>query len=56
MVPLDDKLCELPEVIAGRLVRGDAHDEVHRSPGGGVSLGLIYTDSDRAFIIVSPNG
>ena len=38
--------------------RGDVYiaGKTEEHAPGGVSLGLIYTDTDRAFIIVSPNG
>lgn len=46
------------EYLAASRQRGDVYvaGKTEEHAPGGVSLGLIYTDTDRAFIIVGPNG
>ena len=46
------------EYLAASKERGDVYvsGKTEEHAPGGVSLGLIYTDTDRAFIIVGPNG
>lgn len=55
---MKDMAADAKEFLAASKERGDVYisgkTEVH-APGG-VSLGLIYTDADRAFIIVAPTG
>jgi hypothetical protein len=55
---LRDMAGDVREYLAASKQRGDAYisGKTEEHAPGGVSLGLIYTDSDRAFIIVSPNG
>jgi hypothetical protein len=49
---------DVREYLAASKQRGDVYvsGKTEEHAPGGVSLGLIYTDMDRAFIIVSPNG
>jgi hypothetical protein len=46
------------EYLTASKQRGDVYisGKTEEHAPGGVSLGLIYTDTDRAFIIVGPNG
>jgi hypothetical protein len=46
------------EYLAASRQRGDVYisGKTEEHAPGGVSLGLIYTDTDRAFIVVGPNG
>jgi hypothetical protein len=55
---LRDMAGDVREYLAASKQRGDAYisGKTEEHAPGGVSLGLIYTDTDRAFIIVSPNG
>jgi hypothetical protein len=49
---------DVREYLAASKQRGDAYiaGKTEEHAPGGVSLGLIHTDTDRAFIIVGPNG
>jgi hypothetical protein len=49
---------DVREYLAASKQRGDAYiaGKTEEHAPGGVSLGLIYTDTDRAFIVVGPNG
>jgi hypothetical protein len=55
---LRDMAADVREYLAASKQRGDAYisGKTEEHAPGGVSLGLIYTDTDRAFIIVSPSG
>jgi hypothetical protein len=55
---LRDMAGDVREYLAASKQRGDVYvsGKTEEHAPGGVSLGLVYTDSDRAFIIVSPNG
>ena len=55
---LHDMAADVREYLAASKQRGDAYiaGKTEEHAPGGVSLGLIYTDTDRAFIIVGPNG
>ncbi|WP_158817949.1 hypothetical protein [Methylocapsa sp. S129] len=55
---LRDMTADVREYLAASKQRGDAYisGKTEEHAPGGVSLGLIHTDTDRAFIIVSPNG
>jgi hypothetical protein len=55
---LRDMAADVREYLAASKQRGDAYisGKTEEHAPGGVSLGLIYTDTDRAFIIVSPKG
>ena len=46
------------EYLAASRQRGDVYvaGKTEEHAPGGVSLGLIFTDTDRAFIIVGPAG
>ncbi|MGA2045464.1 MAG: hypothetical protein ABSG83_19110 [Roseiarcus sp.] len=49
---------DVREYLAASRQRGDIYvsGKTEEHAPGGVSLGLIYTDTDRAFVIVGPNG
>ena len=49
---------DVREYIAASRQRGDVYisGKTEEHEPGGVSLGLIYTDTERALIIVGPNG
>jgi hypothetical protein len=53
-----DMAAEVAEYLAASRQRGDVYisGKTEEHAPGGVSLGLISTDTDRAFIIVSPKG
>lgn len=55
---LRDMTSDAREYLAASRQRGDVYiaGKTEEHEQGGVSLGLIYTDTDRAFIIVGPNG
>jgi hypothetical protein len=55
---LRDMAGDVREYLAASKQRGDAYiaGKTEEHAPGGVSLGLIHTDSDRAFIIVGPGG
>ena len=55
---LRDMASDAREYLAASKQRGDVYvaGKTEEHAPGGVSLGLIYTDTDRAFIIVSPSG
>jgi hypothetical protein len=55
---LRDMGTDVREYLAASKQRGDVYvsGKTEEHAPGGVSLGLVYTDTDRAFIIVSPNG
>ena len=55
---LRDMAGDVREYLAASKQRGDAYiaGKTEEHVPGGVSLVLIYTDTDRAFIIVGPNG
>jgi hypothetical protein len=55
---LRDMTGDVKEYLAASKQRGDVYisGKTEEHAPGGVSLGLIYTDTDRAFIIVGPNG
>lgn len=55
---LRDMAGDVREYLSASKQRGDAYvsGKTEEHAPGGVSLGLIYTDTDRAFIIVGPNG
>lgn len=55
---LRDMTGDVREYLAASKQRGDVYisGKTEEHAPGGVSLGLIYTDTDRAFIIVGPNG
>jgi hypothetical protein len=55
---LRDMAADVREYLAASKERGDVYvsGKTEEHAPGGVSLGLIYTDTDRAFIIVGPNG
>jgi hypothetical protein len=54
---LRDMAGDVREYLAASKQRGDAYisGKTEEHAPGGVSLGLISTDTDRAFIIVGPN-
>jgi hypothetical protein len=55
---LRDMAGDAREYLAASKQRGDVYvsGKTEEHAPGGVSLGLVYTDTDRAFIIVSPSG
>jgi hypothetical protein len=55
---LRDMTSDVREYLAASRQRGDVYiaGKTEEHAPGGVSLGLIYTETDRAFIIVGPNG
>lgn len=55
---LRDMASDAREYLAASKQRGDVYvsGKTEEHAPGGVSLGLVYTDTDRAFIIVSPSG
>ena len=55
---LRDMAADVREYLTASKERGDAYisGKTEEHAPGGVSLGLIYTDTDRAFIVVGPNG
>jgi hypothetical protein len=55
---LRDMTGDVREYLEASRQRGDVYiaGKTEEHAPGGVSLGLIYTDTDRAFIIVGPNG
>jgi hypothetical protein len=54
---LRDMAGDVREYLAASKQRGDVYvsGKTEEHAPGGVSLGLIYTDTDRAFIVVGPN-
>ena len=52
-----DMAGEAKEDLAGSKERGDVYisGKTEQHAPGGISLGLIYTEVDRAFIIVAPS-
>ncbi len=54
---LRDMAGDAREYLAASKQRGDTYisGKTEEHAPGGVSLGLIYTDTDRAFIVVGPN-
>ena len=55
---LRDMSGDVREYLAASKQRGDVYisGKTEEHAPGGVSLGLIYTDTDRAFIVVGPDG
>jgi hypothetical protein len=55
---LREMAADVREYLAASKQRGDVYvsGKTEEHAPGGVSLGLISTDTDRAFIIVAPNG
>jgi hypothetical protein len=55
---LRDMTGDVREYLNASRQRGDVYvaGKTEEHAPGGVSLGLIYTDTDRSFIIVGPNG
>jgi hypothetical protein len=55
---LRDMASDAREYFNASRQRGDVYiaGKTEEHAPGGVTLGLIYTDTDRAFIIVGPNG